>query len=103
MLKTHISNQILSCGKLNMYKSAKGEIHLCQGRFSAYKVSGKIHKGCVEGMSVSVCEKLCVFTKKHKAWNRLILRASNDLSVVLNTKDHDEKIVVIYFVWKDSI
>lgn len=52
-VEVHISNQILSCGKLNMYKSAKGEIKPCQGRFSAYKVSGKaplIHKGCVEGV-----------------------------------------------------
>lgn len=32
---------ILSCGKLNMYKSAKGEIQTRQGGFGAYEVSGK--------------------------------------------------------------
>lgn len=39
---------ILSCGKLNMYKSAKGEIQTRQGGFLAYELSGKtplIHKG----------------------------------------------------------
>lgn len=39
---------VLSCGKLNMYKSAKGEIQTRQGGFLAYEVSGKtplIHKG----------------------------------------------------------
>lgn len=49
---------ILSCGKSNMYKSAKGEIQTRQGGFLAYEVSGEtplIHKGG-EGASASVCE-----------------------------------------------
>ena len=63
-VEEHISNQILSCVKLNVYKSAKGEIQHCQGRFSAYNVSGKtplIHKGCVEAANKCVCvrESVC--------------------------------------------
>lgn len=53
--------RILSCGKLNMYKSAKGEIQTRQGGFLAYEVSGKtptvIHGGGGgggEGASASV-------------------------------------------------
>lgn len=44
---------------VNMYKSAKGEIRLCQVRFSAYKVSGEaplIHKGFAEGARDAVCD-----------------------------------------------
>lgn len=39
---------VFSCGKLNMYKSAKGEIQTRHGGFLAYEGSGKtppIHKG----------------------------------------------------------
>lgn len=101
----HISNQILSCGKLNMYKSAKGEIQPCQGRFSAYRVSGKtplIHKGCVEGAN-KVCVRLCVITRN--IWLQTVssIEASTDPSVFPMLKDHNKKIAGIYFVLKGSI
>lgn len=103
-----ISNQILSCGKLNMYKSAKGEIQPCQGRFSAYKVSGKtplIHKGCVEG--ASKCERVWDCVCSLEIYRRLqtvsSIEASNDPSVFPKLRDHDEEIAVISFALKYSI
>lgn len=70
-VEDHISNQILSCGKLNKYKSAKGEIQPCQGRFSAYKVSGKtplIHKGCMEQANK------CLYEDREKITVNLVVK-----------------------------
>ena len=84
-----------------MYKSAKGEIQHCQGRFSAYKVLGKttlIHKGYVE--EANKCLYLCVISRNKRFQTVPSFGASKELSVFPTLKDCREEVTVTSLVFK---